>query len=239
MVDIYWLQQSEADVPLDDCWLSVAEAERLRTFRFAKRRADWRLGRWTAKRALIAYLNIGACHHLSDLEIRSAASGRPEAFLAKGSLPVEISLSHRGGLAVCVVAPSGTELGCDLESVEPRSAAFVADYFTAEEQALYVGAAPADRSRLVALLWSAKESVLKALDAGLRLDTRYATVRPSVVLPGDSEDWNPLQVHCEDGQIFHGWWRNARDFVCTLVAAPKPALPIVLSTSNMAETLQQ
>jgi len=28
------------------------------------------------------------------------------------------------------------EIGCDLEVVEPRSDAFVADYFTSEEQAL-------------------------------------------------------------------------------------------------------
>ena len=69
-------------------------------------------------------------------------------------------------------------MGCDLEMIEPRSDAFVADYFTVEEQALVARASAADRSRLLALLWSAKESALKALRAGLRLDTRCVIVIP-------------------------------------------------------------
>ena len=81
---------------------------------------------------------------------------------------------------------SGAELGCDLEIVEPRSDAFIADYFTAEEQALIERTSAADRSLLLALLWSAKESALKALRAGLRLDTRSVIVRPvAAPLHGD------------------------------------------------------
>ena len=49
---------------------------------------------------------------------------------------VTISLSHRSGAAICAVAPAGVDLGCDLEVIEPRSEAFVADYFTVDEQAL-------------------------------------------------------------------------------------------------------
>ena len=46
---VAWLEQSEADLPPHDDWLSVDEALQLDRLRFAKRRADWRLGRWTAK----------------------------------------------------------------------------------------------------------------------------------------------------------------------------------------------
>ena len=67
-------------------------------------------------------------------------------------------------------------LGCDLEIVEPRSDAFVADYFTAEEQEVVRQACPADRFALIALIWSAKESALKALQSGLRIDTRSLSV---------------------------------------------------------------
>ena len=51
-------------------------------------------------------------------------------------------------------------------SIEPRSDAFVADYFTIEEQALVARASAADRDRILALLWSGKESALKALREG-------------------------------------------------------------------------
>jgi len=58
MTDVYWLEQTEADVPAEDDWLSEREAVRLGRMRIPKRRADWRLGRWTAKRALAACLKL-------------------------------------------------------------------------------------------------------------------------------------------------------------------------------------
>ena len=48
---VYWLEQTEANVPEDNTWLSPREVAFADRLRFAKRRADWRLGRWTAKRA--------------------------------------------------------------------------------------------------------------------------------------------------------------------------------------------
>ena len=68
-------------------------------------------------------------------------------------------------------------IGCDLELVEPRSEAFVRDYFTVPEQCC-VGAVPdGEESWLRAnLLWSAKESVLRVLETGLRRDTRSVEI---------------------------------------------------------------
>ena len=173
-MNVYWLEQGEADVPAENDWLSVDEAVCVKGMHFSKRRSEWLLGRWTAKRALSVFLNVPA-HPVvfKKMDIRPAASGAPEAFFDEQPAAVTISLSHRAGIAACAVAMSGVEMGCDLEIVEPRSDAFVADYFTVEEQALVARASAADRDRLLALLWSAKESALKALHAGLRLDTRW------------------------------------------------------------------
>ncbi|MCW5979770.1 MAG: 4-phosphopantetheinyl transferase family protein [Bryobacteraceae bacterium] len=119
---------------------------------------------------------------------------------------------------------SPAALGCDLERIEPRSPAFLADFLNAEEQALVDGAPEQDRPRLVTLLWSAKESALKALRAGLRLDTRRVTVALAEALA----DWSPLHVRCSGQRIFQGWWRCAGGFVLTLVADPPPAPPITV-----------
>jgi len=187
-MNVYWLEQTEADVPQDHDWLSANEAARLNGMRFAKRRADWRLGRWTAKRALAAYLNVPFHPQaLTDIELRPASSGAPEVFFANKPAAVAVSLSHRAGSALCAVAPSGAALGCDLEIIEPRSDGFVADYFTPEEQALVSEALAPDRPPLLALLWSAKESALKALRTGLRLDTRCVTVEVSGIRNPQSE----------------------------------------------------
>jgi 4'-phosphopantetheinyl transferase len=249
IMEVYWLEQTEADVPAENDWLSATESLHLDGMRIAKRRTDWRLGRWTAKNALAIYLNApGQPQALASMEIRPAPSGAPEVFLANEPAAVTISLSHRAGTAICAVAPSGAALGCDLEAVEPRSDGFVADYFTAEEQALVARASATERSRLLALLWSGKESALKALGVGLRLDTRCVMVNSVDALgsPGGDryiEDtgfafrppygldrWRPLQVRCTSGQIFSGWWQQSGNLLRTLVAAPPPAPPTWLQT---------
>jgi len=75
-------------------------------------------------------------HSLQDVEIHAAPSGAPEVFLFNHRAAVSLSLSHRGGKALCFVACSGTGLGCDLELVETRDDSFVADFFTTNERRL-------------------------------------------------------------------------------------------------------
>jgi 4'-phosphopantetheinyl transferase len=232
-MEVHWQEQIEADVPVDDDWLGASEATFLGGLRFAKRRADWRLGRWTAKRALAIWLGVPSHPEvLAKIEIRPAPSGAPEVFVANKPGAVTVSITHRGGRAACAVAPSDIEMGCDLELIEPHSDAFISDYFTLEEQVLVTEAPATDRPRLLALLWSAKESALKALHKGLRLDTRSVVVR----LVEDSFDlngWSPLQVRYTDGQVFHGWGQQADGIVRTLVAAPPPHPPIRLDDSGL------
>jgi|SRR5271165_3396758 len=237
-MSVYWFQQTEADVPLENDWLSATEAVCLNGLRFAKRRADWRLGRWTAKRALSIHLDLPAhVQVFRKIEVRPAPSGAPEAFVDNHPAGVTMSLSHRNGTAICALAASGVEMGCDLEVIEPRSDAFVADYFSVEEQAQVAREFAADRPRLLALLWSAKESALKALCAGLRFDTRSVTVRRSPE-PFDLNGWSLLQVHYTGGhhegihpdesKIFHGWYQLADNMVRTVVSATPLDPPLFL-----------
>ena len=219
-VPVGWLTTDSVEVREDDGWLKPDERVRLATLQVPARRADWRLGRWTAKHAVAAFLGAG----FEAVEIRAAPDGAPEALLGGEPAPVSLSFSHRAGRAACAVAPAGTALGCDLELVEPRSAAFVRDYLTPAEQALVEAAPEMDHPFLVNLIWSAKESALKALRTGLRLDTRSVEVR----LPedGGSEGWRPLAVHArETGEDFAGWWRRDGGWVLTLAASPPPEIP--------------
>jgi len=231
-MDVHWLEQTAADLPAEDDWLSTGEALRMNGMRFAKRRGDWRLGRWTAKRAVSLYLNLPANpQSFARIEVRPAASGAPDVFIVNEPAPVTISISHREGRAACAVGqavpPACVMLGCDLEIVERRSSAFATDYFTAEEQELLAQASPADRLRLLALLWSGKESVLKALRVGLRLDTRSVAVDSfQAQVPGGT-DWRPLRAH-HNGQVLSGWWRQTENVVRTMVAVPAPAAPRTL-----------
>ena len=203
------VQCSEADVPADDDWLHPHEAARLAGMRFPKRRTDFRLGRWTAKKALTEYLRLDPPQ---AIEIRAAASGAPEAWIAGEPADAAISISHRNGRALCAVAPPGTAIGCDLELIEPHSDAFLADYFTPEEQQMILSSP--DRHSTETLLWSAKESGMKALRQGLRLDTRSLVVRISA---------SALAVHYDD-RVFQGWWWIEDRWVRTVVADPPYSL---------------
>ena len=204
-MEAHWIEQTEADVPLQNIWLSTNERAQLNAMRFAKRRSDWRLGRWTAKLGLAAYLNLPAQPAvLARIELRAAASGAPQVFLDNAPALVTISLSHRDCRAFCAMAPPGIDLGCDLELIESRSDVFMYDYFTADEQALVARVPVADQPRILTLLWSAKESALKALRTGLRLDTRSVVVSFDAAL-FDFNGWSPLHVHSESGRIFQGW----------------------------------
>ena len=256
-MNIFWLQQTLADVPTDNAWLCANEALRLSGMNFAKRRSDWRLGRWTAKCAIAAYMGWPAeASFLDDIEIRAATSGAPEVLIAGQLAGLALSLSHCAGWAIAAIASPGVAVGCDLERIEPRIDAFVTDYFTPEEQSLVKEASAFDRPALVSLLWSAKESALKALGQGLRLDTRCISVNigesrgisgnvalsfQGAHLPGTQHaacnhgqgDWRALQVvYCNGDRMLHGWWQATSDFVRTLVA-DAPLLPPVLLNSRL------
>jgi 4'-phosphopantetheinyl transferase len=226
-VGVYWLEQIEADVPVGDQWLNAGEKSRVATLRFHKRRSDWRLGRWTAKRAVASCLNFGFdFDSLRDIEIRAALSGVPEVFLFNQRTTISLSLSHRAGRALCVIGFSGASLGGDLELVERRDRSFVTDFFTTNEQELVEQASAGDRALLVTLLWSAKESALKALRVGLRFDTVSVEVTPEYTTPCREEgslqgirvDWSRLFTRCIGNKILCGWWRNENDMVRTIVS---------------------
>jgi len=232
---LYWLEQVQADVPLGNDWLSPWEITRLDRFRFPKRLADWRLGRWTAKQALAAALNLGWDDPaLATIEIRPALSGAPEVYVKGEAAPVAISLSHREGRAMCAIARRDVRVGCDLEAIETHSDAFVSDYFTVEEQQVIARTGGHYREHTVSLLWSAKESALKALHEGLRLDTR------AVIASFDSESlntegWGVVEVRYGD-QLFSGWWQEADHLVRTILANAPSSAPIRLPVTSVVES---
>lgn len=217
---LYWLTQTLADVPENDGWLSVGEKARLERLRFPKRRNEWRLGRWTAKRTVRACC-LEDAPAWASLEIRSAEDGAPEVFWDGGLLDVSISISHRGDKGFCVVSPGRPALGCDLEQIEAREEGFAEDYFTPDERDFLKRVPDPERFLAVNLLWSAKETMLKALREGLRRDTRSVAARVDGGLRG--RGWGRWTGHClVSGRTFHGWWRSEGGCVYT-IAADRPA----------------
>jgi 4'-phosphopantetheinyl transferase len=226
-VAVCWLARGMHDVPQSADWLSPAESARLASLRFPKRRTEVRLARWTAKRAIAHVLDLDDdAGTLSSIEIRAATTGAPAAFLGGERAPVGVSMTDRADWAVCMVGPGDLAVGCDLELVEDRTDAFVRDWFTPAERDLVFGAEPGERRLLANLVWSAKESALKVLQAGLRRDTR--SVEVDVVEATGHERWARLVVRAEEGSAFPGWWRRYGDFVLTFAADGDSGPPVSL-----------
>lgn len=214
---IVWTMADAAALPDDDRWLSDGERAVLAGLAVSRRRADWRLGRWAAKRALAARLGCAP----EDLEVIADADGAPAAWAGGARAPAVVSLSHRAGRAFAVAAGPGTAVGCDLERIEPRSDAFVALWLAPAEQAV-VRKAPAGRAVEANLIWSAKEAAAKARREGLRLDVRGATV---IAEPARRGAWGAVRVSWADGAAAaEGWWRASDGFVATVVCSPPAAM---------------
>jgi 4'-phosphopantetheinyl transferase len=225
MIPPGWLTSSLADVPAGDAWLSPRERAVCAGLRIEKRRADWRLGRWTAKLAVAARLGVDP----ERVEILAAADGAPEAWLDGERSPLSVSISHRDGQALVAVADAPAVVGCDLERLEPRSNAFVREWLTEAEQTRIARLAAPARHRAANLLWTAKEAAAKVRREGLRLDVRRAHVELG---ESGSGGWHPLCVHWAEGVRTVGWWRDAAGFVMTIAGTPAPARPRRLAAGS-------
>ena len=225
-MDLYWLSRRLEEVPEGDDWLNAAERAIAAGKVFSKRRDDWKLGRWTAKQAVCAYLSIFPdLPSLASVEIRGAPDGAPEPFVRDQRLPVSLSISHSARTSLCALGPPDSGVGCDLELIQPLIDNFVEDYFVAQEAALVEGVSSDERAAFALLIWSAKESALKSLREGLRRDTR--TVIVSFDRNRAKAGWNPLLVRCAiTSRMFHGWWQITGGFVKTITAAQPIAEPV-------------
>lgn len=198
-------------------WMSSGESEQLRSLRFEKRRSEWLLGRMTAKTLLTNCLDGYRGIAFPRITIANRADGSPYVLLDGQQQSLSISLSHRQGMAVAAVCQDETiRAGIDLEWIEERDASFYEDYFTREENRLLDGFPGGERAKWGTLIWSAKESMLKALGQGLRVDTRSVQV---LRIGNTFEDgWRRMDLQTTDDPIqsWQGWWRQLGNHILTL-----------------------
>lgn len=213
-----YLIQSTDDVPVDPSleWLDVSERVTYDVLRTSKRRDDWLLGRWTAKRLAQAVIaqERGEARALHEIVVTRADDGAP--YLR--DYPHALSISHSNGYAFCALCSDGT-VGVDIERIASRIPAFVGDYFTLAEITAVEAASAAECDAWITAIWSAKEAVLKLLRIGLGVDMR------ALSCVGDTLgcEWSQFivsvnQAYLPDSLPMMGWWRVWGDFVLTLTS---------------------
>ena len=233
---IHWLTQTHTELPTParanemGGYLTEEEEQRFLTLRTEKRRDDWLLGRWTAKRLLqtVIWERNGTSLPLDLITITNDKDGVPEYRLPMEDRNFSISISHSHGRAfVAAIEKSDAPIGADLEQIEARPDGFIETYFTSEEQTAVLQCTTEElQNMLTTAIWSAKEAALKALHLGLSVDTLAVScmIEPIVQLP---HDWLPFAVVCDNGRLpepapaLTGWWRVEDGFVLTVVAGDR------------------
>ena len=226
----HWYAAPETRLPLTDEWLAPAEARIATGLRTTKRRTEYLLRRWVGKHAVAADAGLTTdLPSLARIEVANRSGGAPYVMVDGAPLGRSVSLSDRAGWAICVLGVGSAPLGCDIELVEPRSPAFVADFLTGPEQDAVAARPSGERDVVANLVWSAKESALKALQTGLDRDTRTVDVH---LASGDGAGWAALRVDVGAGTSLPGWWRRDGEFVVTVVTGGPSAPPVPLTGSD-------
>ncbi|RRR67286.1 MAG: 4'-phosphopantetheinyl transferase superfamily protein [Candidatus Viridilinea halotolerans] len=230
-----WLHQTIHDLPALPAapWLSHGEQERLVALHVPKRRNDWLLGRWTAKRLTQRVLAEGGYPLALDaIVITPAPDGAPELSLPP-NVPMRhhsLSISHSNARALCALGPQGSAIGADIEQIVNHHPSLVSSYFTAEEQALIAATPSALCATMVTAIWSAKESLLKALRVGLTVETQRVTCLPQTHdLARAQSTWTPLAASAPTltNLPIQAWWWIYQGSILTIirVGAGEPCSP--------------
>ncbi len=204
--------------------LSHEELQRLQRFTHDKSRRLFLVGRALLRKTLSQYTG----HDPRGLEFRYNAHGKP-SLKTPVEPPLEFSVSHTRGLAVCAVA-LGDPLGVDVERDRTVSNPLeIARRFFAPAEAAALEKLPAERRGAAFIeLWTLREAFVKARGVGLM--TRPADFafslsadREATVSFNESSEKSP-----DDWQFAR--FRLATDYqVALAIARPasgKPAISI-------------
>jgi 4'-phosphopantetheinyl transferase len=141
--------------------------------RFKFREDQWR------SIAARGVLRILLSRHLEEIEFDVTEYGKP--FL-KGDCGIQFNVAHSGGFVIIALAKD-REVGVDIERMRPgiEVESIAGRFFFHQEYDWLLG--QADRTECFYRLWTAKESVLKAVGLGLSMPLDSF----SVAFAGDGE----------------------------------------------------
>lgn len=154
----------EADLAAERALLDETERERAGRFVFETGRVEYIAAHALVRRALAEELGADP----RDFRFVEGEYGKPAAWLGAGPASVSFNLSHTRGMVAVGIAPSGMELGVDVENGSRKVDLSIADhYFAPPEIDWLMAQAEAERGGAFMTLWTLKEAFIKATGKGL------------------------------------------------------------------------
>lgn len=153
---------AEEHVEMWRSWLSMEERRCLQSFGSEKRRREFTLGRAAARQLVGQHLDLAP----SEVPLVVADDGAVDVV----GRDLHLSIAHSGPHAVATLAPH--PVGVDLEAVVERDHSLIRFLLHPDERDRVMRLFPYDTAPTIVLLWTLKESVLKARRSGFRLSPK-------------------------------------------------------------------
>ncbi|MFP4229169.1 MAG: 4'-phosphopantetheinyl transferase family protein, partial [Salinivenus sp.] len=147
----------ETSIPRWRDWLSEEERGRLMSFGSDQRKEAFLAGRAVARRLLGAKMDVAP----AKVPLRRAEDGAVDVV----GTDWHVSIAHSGPRALAAAARHN--VGGDVERIVPRDPE-VARFLLRPDERDLLDTLPYDRNRALLLVWTLKESVLKARRTGFR-----------------------------------------------------------------------
>ncbi|MCL2011125.1 MAG: 4'-phosphopantetheinyl transferase superfamily protein [Synergistaceae bacterium] len=213
---LYLLDLGGLDEKIDERtfleWSGMASEERLNALPRFLFRADAErtlAGEILARAALSSAAGVPP----SAIRFGRGPRGKPRASVPPGVPLPEFNVSHSGRFVACAVSPQ--PVGVDVESVSPPDDAVLRRVCSpGESRFVRGGFLPAPAA--FALIWTLKESYLKALGTGL-CDDLPGIDLAAFVVSTDAEPW----IFSFNGHLFRAFFHNEYAVsVCEKMIAP-------------------
>jgi phosphopantetheinyl transferase len=197
---INWMFSNGVSYTLQDCisdpvkYLNNTELFDYQKLSVPKRQMEWLASRLLVKQLVRESVENGRLLQYRSIEVRKETSGVPYVYLKGTGRIGWLSFSHsNSGVFAAFSTNNNTWFGVDIEYVEARSPLLFEDFFTKNEFDTVNALDGTEKDKLANLVWSAKESYLKATEKGLQMDTRRVEILQSTA-PSMTPDWTPIEM---------------------------------------------
>jgi len=197
-------------------FLNEGEREIYWGFKTRKRQLEWLAGRVAIKSLYSRVNNLNVSS--AELIVERETSGLPYLVERGERASGRISISHNAGWVAVCQSDSELRIGIDLEEIRSRDPAFLTDYFSQAEQEQIMNGGIHTLDFRTNLIWSAKESVLKAISTGLGTDPLKVEI-DGLHSFEKKNGWSVLSAGYPEDKTQTSWkiyYRNRIDTVLTL-----------------------
>ena len=152
------------NLPLDGIEevLHDQEAVYYKTLKFERRQRSYLIGRYTAKKAVAALVQLG---DLRNIIIEQGIFSQP-VVRCGDERNIQVSITHAEEIGAAIAFPEAHPMGIDLQEINVKRRAVIESQATEVEKE-FVKSLPCPYDMLLTLLWTAKEALSKVLKTGM------------------------------------------------------------------------